>query len=182
MRLRIFIMVLLSIINLILQSTVILHIPYITVYPNTMLVMVICYSVLRDDIEGSIFGFFNGLLFDIFFGRVIGFYALLGLIAGYLSAKPFREFNSNNYLTPGVIIFFMSIFYESLFYFFAFLFRGRTDFLNYFINIILPEAIFNVIIGIIVYIIVYLVNRRLEIHEKPKRKMFSSIGGQSGKI
>lgn len=182
MKLRIFTLILISIFNLIISSSMPLYVPHFTVLPNCMLIIIVCYAILRDDVEGTLFGFFNGLLFDIFFGRVIGFYAFLGLITGFLSAKPFKEFNSNNVFTPTVIIFTVSMFYESVFYFFSFLFRGRTDYFFYLTNIILPEAILNLLFGIPIYFILYLINSKLEEHEKPKRKMFSSVGGNNGKI
>lgn len=182
MKLRIFILTLISIINLIFQSTMFNYVNVISILPNTMLVLVLSYGVLRSDFDSMIFGFCNGLMFDVFFGRAIGFYALLGLITGYISAKPFKEFNPSNFLSPLVVILVGSICYESTFYFFAFLFRGKINFLFYLINIILPETVLNMIVGLIIYPLFFFINRRLETHEKPKRKMFSSIGGNSGKI
>ncbi len=179
---RIFIMLLITIVNLILQSTFNVYFDKLFISPNTMLVLVISYSIARNDIEGALFGFVNGLLFDIFFGRIIGFYALIGLLIGFIAAKPFKELSPNNFIMPSVMVFSMTIIYETSFYIFGFLLRGRTDFLFYLINIILPEAIFNCVISLAIYPIIYFINKRLEEHEKPKRKMFSSIGGNSGKI
>lgn len=182
MKLRIFILTLITIINLIFQSTMFNYVNVISILPNTMLVLVLSYGILRSDFDSMLFGFFNGLMFDIFFGRVIGFYALLGLITGYLSAKPFKEFNPTNFLPPLVVISVGSICYESAVYFFSFLFRGKTHFIFYLINIILPEILLNLIIALLIYPLFFFINRRLETHERPKRKMFSSIGGNSGKI
>ncbi len=179
---RIAILVLISIINLIIQSTFCVYFDKLFILPNTMLILVISYSVARNDIEGALFGFFNGLLFDIFFGRVIGLYALVGLVTGFISAKPFRELSPSNFLMPNIMIFTMTIFYELFFYVLGFLFMGRTDLPYYFIHIILPEAIFNVILGVFIYPMVYYLNKFLVKLEKPKRKMFSSIGGNSGKV
>ncbi len=179
---RIAILVLISFINLILQSTFCVYFDNMFVLPNTMIILVISYSVARNDIEGALFGFLNGILFDIFFGRVIGLYALIGLLTGFISAKPFKELSPSNFLMPTLMIFAMTIFYEFLFYFFGFLLMGRTNLLYYCLHIILPEAIFNVILGIIIYPLMYYLNKFLVKVEKPKRKMFSSIGGNGGKI
>ncbi len=179
---RIAILVLVSIINAIIQSTFYLYFSNAFILPNTMLVIVISYSIVRDDAEGAVFGFFNGLMFDILFGRIIGLYALIGLITGFVAAKPFREFSPNNFIIPSVTIFTMTIFYEFLFFIFAFLFKGRTDLLYYLLHVIIPEAIVNVIIAIIIYPAIFYYNKYFTEKEKHKRKMFSSIGGNSGKI
>lgn len=179
---RIAILALITIINLILQSTLSLYLDSVYMLPNSMIVLVISYAIVRNDVEGAIFGFANGILFDIMFGRIIGMYALVALTTGFIAAKPFKEFSPNNFVISSAMIFAMTIFYELMFYVLAFLFQGRTDILFYLRRIILPEAILNVIISIVIYPAIFYLNKRLEEHEKPKRKMFGSIGGNSGKI
>ncbi len=179
---RIAILVLVSIINAIIQSTFCLYFSGLFIIPNSMLVLVISYSIVRNDAEGAIFGFANGLLFDILFGRIIGFYALIGLVTGFVAAKPFREFSPNNFIIPSITIFVMTIFYEFLFFILAFLFKGRTDLVYYLFHIIIPEAVVNVIIAIAIYPAVFYFNKYFVEKEKHKRKMFSSVGGNSGKI
>ncbi len=179
---RIAILLLITLLNLIFQMTIGVYFNYLYILPNTMLVIVLSYAIARGDIEGALFGFVNGLLFDIFVGRVIGFYALLALVVCYIAAKPFKELSPNNFIIPCSMIFLMSIVYDLLFYVIAFLFRGRTDLLAYFLDIILPDAVFNALISIAIYPMIFFLNKRLEEHERPKRKMFSSVGGNSGKI
>ncbi len=179
---RIALMILITILNMIIQSTMNVYFDSFFMLPNTMIIFIISYSIVRSDIEGALFGFFNGILFDIFFGRIIGFYALVGMITGFIAAKPFKELSPNNFVIPSVMIFVMTIFYETLFYLLGFLLQGRTDIVYYFTDIILPEAIFNVLVGVFIYPLIFFINTRLEEREKPKRKMFSSIGGNGGKI
>lgn len=179
---RIFVMSLIAIINLIIQSTFNIYFSPFFILPNTMIVIVISYAISRNDIEGAIYGFLNGLLYDIMFGRIIGLYALIGLLVGFISAKPFRELSPSNLLLSTSVIFAMSIVYNFLFYIFAYLFRGRVDIAEYFLDIILPEAILNGIIAIMIYPLIYFINKRLEEYEKPKRKMFGTVGGNGGKV
>ncbi len=175
---RIFVMILITLINLIVQSTFGVYFSPIFILPNTMLVIVLSYSIARNDIEGAIFGFVNGLIYDILFGRVIGFYALLCLVTAYLSAKPFKELSPNNFLIATAMIFNMSIFYNFMFYFFGYLFQGRVAIGSYFFNIILPESILNGLISFAIYPLIFHINRLLEEHEKPKRRIFGSVGGK----
>lgn len=179
---RIFILGLIAIINLIVQSTFSVYFNPFFILPNTMLIIVISYSISRNDIEGAIYGFLNGLLFDIMFGRIIGLYALIGVIVGFISAKPFKELSPNNLFLSTSVIFIMSIFYNFMFYVLAYLFRGRVSLGTYFIDIILPESILNALFAIIIYPIIFFINRRLEEYERPKRKMFGATGGNGGEI
>lgn len=171
---RIFIMLLITVINLIIQSTVSLYFDNAFMLPNTMIVIVISYAIVRNDIEGAVFGFANGLLIDLAFGRLIGFYALITAIVGYLSAKPFEELNPHNIFIPAIMIFAMSILNNLLIYFFGFLFFNKIKLIEYFVNIIMPESVFNALVGLVIYPILYYINKNLERNEKPDRKMFTS--------
>ncbi len=179
---RIAILVLISIINLIIQSTFYLYFSQLFILPNTMVILIISFSIVTDDLEGALFGFFNGLLFDIMFGRVIGLYALIGLITGFVSAKPFKEFSPNNFIIPSITIFLGTIFYEIMFFILAYLFKGRTDIFYYLTHLVIPEAIANVMVSIVMYPLMFYFIKYYAEKEKHKRKMFSSIGGSSGQI
>ena len=159
-------------INFILQSTLFDYIRIGAIKPNTALVIIVCYAILRGDVEGSIMGFFTGLLQDMFFGNVIGLNALLYAIIGYFCGKPFKNFYNENFMLPITLVAFSSAFYEFGFYFFTFLFRGRIDILQYFWAIILPGTVYAIILSVPIYRLVYGINGLLEEREKRRRKLF----------
>jgi rod shape-determining protein MreD len=159
-------------INFILQSTLFDYIKIGAIKPNTALIIIACYAILRGDVEGSIIGFFSGLLQDIFFGRIIGLYALLGALVGYFCGKPFRNFYSESFVLPIVLVALSSLFYEFGFYFFSFLFRGRVDFLYYVWAIILPGTAYATILSVPVYRLIYGINGKVLERENRRRKLF----------
>jgi len=139
------------------------------ILPNTTLIIVVSYALLRDDIEGAIIGFLAGLLLDIFFGGIIGISALLMMIVGFLAGKPFRNFFKENFLAPIVLIAAASLLYEFGFYVLNFLLLGRTDFLRYLGTIILPTTAYNLVLCIFIYRGIYGIDKRISKREAQKR-------------
>ena len=64
-----------------LQSTVFHAVAFGGIVPNLLIVLAASFGFMRGEKTGLVIGFFCGLLMDIFFGEVIGFYALLYMYA-----------------------------------------------------------------------------------------------------
>jgi rod shape-determining protein MreD len=139
------------------------------ILPNTALIIVVCYAILRDDVEGAIIGFGAGLLHDIMFSQALGVTALLMMLIGFLAGKPFKDFFKENYRAPIIAIAIASIAYEFAFYILNFLLFGRTDFFRYLGTIILPTAAYNLVLCIFIYRAIYGVNRLIAKREDRKR-------------
>jgi len=169
---RPFVVGLLLLLNMILQSTLFQHAAILGVLPNTALLIVVSYAILRGDVEGALVGFFAGLLQDIFFGRYIGFYAACGAVTGFICGKPFKDFFRENYLLPLPLVGISMLTMEIVFYVFHFLLFGQTDFWYYFRKIILPETVYTVFLSIPAYRLVYGINRRLEAFNKRRTGIF----------
>lgn len=169
---RIFVVSLTVILNFILQSTIFKHIEVFGISPNTAIIIIVSFSILRYEIEGAIIGFFAGLLQDIFFGNVIGLNALLYMLIGYVCGKPYKIFYKENYLLPIFLVFGSTIIYNLSYYILNFFFRGRLDSLYYIKTIIIPETIYNIIICLPIYAIIYYINKMVEQREKPNRRLF----------
>lgn len=154
-----------------LQTTL----PFIHVFgiaPNAAIVVLVSFSILKEESHGATMGFCGGLLHDLFFSSVIGFNAFIYMTIGFLSGKPFKEFNTENYLLPMLLVAIATFFYNFANYVFHFLFRARLNLLDYAWSIMLPSVLYNVILTFPVYLIVFAVNKRLEAYENPHRKVF----------
>jgi len=149
-------------INFVLQSAAFQYITILGVKPNTTLILICSYAVLRGDAEGALLGFFAGLLQDIYYSPVVGVNALLYMLIGYLCGKPLRDFYKENYFLAVLLVAASSLFYQFAHYFSYFLFRGRVDVGYYFTAVMLPGAVYTVIAAIPLYGLVYLLNHRLE--------------------
>ena len=69
----------------IVQCTVFPALAIANIKPNLMLIATASFGFMRGPREGMIVGFASGLLIDIQHGNMIGFYALIYLLAGYIN-------------------------------------------------------------------------------------------------
>lgn len=70
-----------------LQCTVFRFLAFGGIVPNLMIVLTASFGFMRGEKTGLLIGFFCGILVDIFFASVIGFYALLYMYIGYMNAN-----------------------------------------------------------------------------------------------
>ena len=70
-----------------LQTTVFSMIDFLAAAPNLMLILTVSIGFMQGRTEGMLTGFLCGLLIDLFYGDVFGFYALLYLLTGYFCGR-----------------------------------------------------------------------------------------------
>lgn len=137
--------------NFILQSTILQHFKVLGVIPNTALIIVVIFALLRGRYYGGFTGLFAGLLQDIFFSGAIGINAFIYFIVGYASGllddKVFKE---NLVLPPLTIIGATTIYYIMYYLFMLFLSRD-VSFITVVKDILLKEMIYNVILVMFLY-------------------------------
>ena len=97
---RIPITALIIFVNFILQTTLFPLLAIRGIFPNTALIIVTSYALLRGSKEGAIVGGFTGLLMDIFFSKMIGFYTLLYLVTGCSLAAARKTFTEKTTYCP----------------------------------------------------------------------------------
>jgi len=164
--LRLIVMALVIFANFILQSTFSNYIEILNVKPNTAILIVLVYAMLRGDVEGAIIGFFTGLLEDLFFGGYIGLNALLGTVFGFAAGKPLRNFYRENYFLPALLILMFMLAYGFSQYAGEVMFRGRTSAVYYFERVILPEAVYTTLFAMPFYKLMYWLNGAIEKRER----------------
>ncbi len=150
------------IISFTLQCTVFQSLALASISPNLLLIFTSSMGFMRGERQGLIIGFFCGLLLDIFFGSLLGFYALLYMFLGYGSGLVHMVFYDEDIKLPMVWIALSELVYGLSVYFFMFLMRSKFEFGYYFIHIILPELIYTVAITILLYRPIQKLNELLE--------------------
>jgi rod shape-determining protein MreD len=160
------------IINFILQTTLMQYIQIHGILPNTAVILIVSYALLRGSIEGAVVGLFAGLLQDIFFGTAFGYFTFLGMATGYLAGRSNRNFYRENYVMPIMLCSIAVFLYETAIYLTSFLFRGHLNIFYYFGRTILPETVYTAMFTIIVYRILFSVNEWLELKEKYRYRLF----------
>lgn len=165
------------IVSFILQCTVFQALSLAGIAPNLLLIVTSSLGFMRGEKEGMVIGLFSGLLNDIFFGSLFGFYSLLYMFLGYGSGLFHRVFYDEDIKLPMIWIALSELVYGLSVYFFMFLLRSKFQFLFYLIHIILPELIYTVVVTILVYRLLRNLNHWLEQKEKEEgeTKIVSSV-------
>ena len=155
-----------------LQSTLFQAWALASVSPNLLVVVTSSFGFMRGRREGMWIGFFCGLLLDIFFGSVVGFYSLLYMYIGYVNGFFRKRFFPEDIKLPIILISASDLVCNLLVYIFLFLMRGRFRFGYYLIHIILPELVYTIVITVFLYFIILNINRKLERIEKRSASKF----------
>ena len=159
-------------VNFILQTTIFPLLAIRGIFPNTGLIIVTSYALLRGSKAGAIVGGFTGLLMDIFFSKMIGFYTILYLVIGLLFGRSQKTFYRENYLLPVIFCTVSTIIYQAVLYITGFMLRGEGNILYFLFSILVPELVYTAIVTIIVYRILFGINEWLELKEKYKYRLF----------
>jgi len=170
--LRKVIIAILIFISFLLESAVFNHFALADIVPKFTIILTSAFGFMRGDKEGMVIGFLCGLLSDIFFGGVLGFYALILTYIGYINGKFSRIFYPEDIKLPIALIIVSDLSYGVLCYILLFLLRGRFYFPYYFISIILPEALYTIVVTVFVYPIILKINQMLEAREKRRAQKF----------
>jgi rod shape-determining protein MreD len=111
---------------------------------------------------GMIVGFICGLLMDIFYGNVLGFYALIYLYIGAANGAFHNIFYQDDIKLPMALIMASDFAYSFVCYVLLYLLRGRFGFAFYMKNIIMPEMIYTIFVTVFLYPCILLLNRTEE--------------------
>ena len=163
--LRKVIVAILIIVCFLLQSTVFRSLAFAGIVPNLLIILTASFGFMRGENEGLLIGFFSGLLCDIFFGDMLGFYALIMMYIGFVNVKFNRIFYPEDIKLPLALIIISDISYSMTCYVLLFLLQGKFNFPFYFLNVILPEAVYTILVTCILYPVILKINNRLEAHE-----------------
>lgn len=147
----------------VIQSSAYHYFQLADIMPNLLLILVVSTAYMRGRTTGMMMGFFSGLLVDLIFGSyIIGLYALLYLLLGYLVGFTNRIYSNDDYTLPIVFIGISDFIYSFFYYVFEFLLRGRLNFWFYLRRIIIPEMIYTIAVSILLYKLLHMINNRLE--------------------
>lgn len=156
----------------ILQSTVFGRLAFANVRPNLMIVVTASLGFMRGEKGGMAVGFMCGLLVDLFWGGLLGFYTLIYTVIGYLNGTFHRMFFDDDIKFPLVLIGISDLVYSSVGYVCLFMLRGKFIFSYFFGHVMLPELVYTILATLILYQIILHLNRRLEAEEQRSASRF----------
>ncbi len=156
---------LIVIIGYLLQTTFFKAITLAGIVPNILLIITSAFGFMRGKNEGMFIGFFSGLLIDVFFGKIIGFYALVYMFIGFVNGFFRRIFYPEDIKLPMILIGLSDLLYCFLCYIFLFLLRGKLHLSYYFVHIMLPEVVYTVLVTFIIYRVILFIDEWLKSFE-----------------
>ena len=144
-------MILALLLAFVLQTTVGKWIEFGGVSPNLLVILVSAFGFMCGSGTGLLAGFFIGFLCDLFYGDILGFYALVYMYIGYLNGAFKQIFYKEDIKLPLILIMISDFVYGIVCFVLLFLLRGRFHFPHYMMYVILPEMIYTVLITMVVY-------------------------------
>lgn len=121
------------------------------VVPNFIFLVVVTLALVKGPVAGGISGFIGGLLFDLLGTAVVGPYALVltlvGYIAGMLTASLFAE----GWLLPVTVVAVASLITEVTYGVVLAVLGAGTPFWPTFVAIMLPSAVYHTILVVLTY-------------------------------
>ena len=116
-------------------------------------------------------GFLCGLLMDIFYGSVLGFYALVYLYIGAANGVFHSIFYQDDIKLPLVLILVSDFAYTFICYVLLYLLRERFNILYYLKYIMIPEVVYTVFVTVFIYPMILALNRTIEDVERGDNKV-----------
>lgn len=155
----------------VLQTTLFQALNFGGISPNILIIITVSYGFMHGKKYGMIVGFICGLLMDIFYGDVLGFYALVYLYIGAANGVFHSIFYQDDIKLPLVLILASDFAYSFTCYVLLYLLRRRFDLIFYFKNIIIPEIVYTVFVTVFIYPCILLLNRSADDVERGDNKV-----------
>lgn len=155
-----------------LQSTVFEKLQFAYIRPNLMIILTAAFGFMRGRKTGMAVGFASGLLMDVMWGNVLGFYTLVFTVIGYLNGSFKRLFFDEDIKLPLGLIAGSELAYGLIVYACFYMMRGKFDFWYYLIHVIMPELVYTILVTIVLYQVILHINRKLEAEEQRSASRF----------
>lgn len=146
------------------------------IIPNMLLILIVSIAFCNGPVYGAVFGFMCGLLYDVLFGNILGFYSLLYVINGYLVGLCGKVFYDYNFQLkfPILLISISTLAHNLITYIFFFFIKGDLNFKTYLSNLIIPEIIYSIILGCVLFRFFFLLEQKLSLDERKADGYFVS--------
>lgn len=165
------ILIFVIIIGFVAQTTLFQALSFAGISPNILIIITASYGFMFDKKCGMVVGFICGLLMDIFYGSVLGFYALIYLYIGAANGAFHSIFFQDDIKLPLVLIMASDFVYSFVCYVLLYLLRSRFDFLFYLRRIIMPEIVYTIFVTVFLYPCILFLNRSVDDTERGDHKV-----------
>lgn len=130
------------------------------VVPNFVFLVVVTLALVEGPVAGSVAGFAGGLLFDLLGASVVGPYALVFCIVGYLAGLLHANMFAEGWLLPVSVVFLASFGAELAYGVLMAILDVGLPFWSALVRIMLPGAVYNTVLAVLLYPLMTRVLRR----------------------
>lgn len=155
-----------------LQCTIFAKLSFASVKPNLLIIVTSAFGFMRGQKEGMAVGFAAGLLADVGWGSILGFYTLLFTAIGYINGLFHRMFFDEDIKLPIAMIGASELVYGMIVYAGLYMLKGDFAFGTYLTHIIIPELSYTILVTLLLYQIILHINRKLEAEEQRSASKF----------
>ncbi|MGA1876216.1 MAG: rod shape-determining protein MreD [bacterium] len=157
---RLFFFLLIMIIPAFFQSSAFNMLTVGHIKPDLVLIAA-CYIGLHwDEDTGTCFGFFIGLLQDVFSAGLLGLNALAKTLFGYLSGKAGKRLNIRNPVVQIFLVALFSLLEGTIFLAALKIFYLPRDAHETFLHLVLPQTLYNIILTPILFWLISLIHQK----------------------
>ncbi len=153
------------------QTTLFQALSFGGISPNILIIITVSYGFMYGKKCGMVTGFLCGLLMDVFYGDVLGFYALVYLYIGAANGVFHSIFYQDDIKLPLMLILASDFVYSFTCYVLLYLLRSRFDIIFYLKHVILPEVVYTIFVTVFIYPCILLLNRTIDEIERGDNKV-----------
>lgn len=155
-----------------LQSTIFDLLSFGNICPNLLIIVTSSFGFMRGRKTGMYVGLVCGLLMDLFWGGVLGFYMIIFIVIGYLNGSFQRLFYDDDIKLPIGLIAGSELLYGIVIYIFGYMLQGDFSFGIHLFHVIVPELVYTILVTLVLYQVILHINKRLETEEQRSASKF----------
>lgn len=121
------------------------------VVPNFIFLVVVTLALVKGPVAGGVSGFVGGLLFDLLGTSVVGPYALVLTLVGYLAGMLTANMFAVGWLLPVTVVAVASLSTEIVYGIVLSVIGAGTPFWSAFLTKILPSALYHTVLVVLAY-------------------------------
>lgn len=159
------------IISYLLQTSVFTGLRLADVVPDVFIILISSLGYIAGPNFAAVTGFVCGLILDLTFGGLVGVFALIYTVIGFVCGFSNRIYDHEDYTLPLFIIGLSEFAYNILYYLLFYVLKGNLDFAYFSIRYLLPRVIYTVLVSVVLYRLLnfnYNIFEKIDRHKKDK--------------
>ncbi len=151
--LKIWVIAAILLVNIVIQSAILPFLQIVGVQPDTLMILVISFSLLGGSGTGLTVGLTGGLIQDILYGNSVGYNALVYMLIGFFMGAIHDKVFTDKIIMPSVFVFLAVLIRGVFVWVYMFFSNMQNPFYQSFAVVVLPEAVYTTILMPLIFYI-----------------------------